>query len=317
MFKRKPKKRWIVLLALLAALLTGFAAWKIVRACASVSCTPWTGQPVTAYTEQNKVLTAVSLSCLCYGCETCDAPCGTVSELLDREQMGIITENADITRTDRDDPSTALIDSGAFIRRMTGGFRFVTELRDENSSFYGACFADDANKVLWLAYAGSVSFKDAVQSVKLAVGAGLSGQEEHAFALYEQALHTEEIKNRGYGLLLTGHSLGGGLASMVSRMSGCEAVTVSGADGLALRKINDIAGGEPAEYRISNYLTSPKNGEFSFKDLVQRMMFWGDYGAVENHVYRDNGMVENAHCIFGFVEFRDGEPVLPSEETDW
>ena len=255
----------------------------------------------------------MSLSYLVYGCEGCSGLAGTVGEILDTQKMGIIIENADISRTVKDDPTTAMIDSASFIRQSVGSYRFLTDLKDENNSFYGAAFADDKNKTVWLSYSGSVSFSDAVQSSLLVVGAGLSGQEKRAFELYETVLKTDEIQN-GYHLTLTGHSLGGALASMVSYMSGAEAITISGADGLALSKIRSIEPDMPGSYRITNYLTSPEGFGFSVKDCIQRMMFWGDYDGITCHTYEDNGMADNSHSVFGFVRFEDGDrekPILP------
>lgn len=255
----------------------------------------------------------MSLSYLVYGCEGCSGLAGTIGEILDTQKMGIIIENADISRTVKDDPTTAMIDSASFIRQSVGSYRFLTDLKDEKNSFYGAAFADDKNKTVWLSYSGSVSFSDAVQSSLLVVGAGLSGQEKRAFELYETVLKTDEIQN-GYHLTLTGHSLGGALASMVSYMSGAEAITISGADGLALSKIRSIEPDMPGSYRITNYLTSPEGFGFSVKDCIQRMMFWGDYDSITCHTYEDNGMADNSHSVFGFVRFEDGDrekPILP------
>ena len=309
------KRRRIVLLATAGAIVLAVIAWVTVRCLASVSCTPWEAGDSAPYTESEKVFASMSLSYLVYGCEGCDKLVGTASTILDSQKMGIIIENADIKRTDPADPTTALIDSAAFIRQTVGNFRFLTDLKDSRSSFYGAAFADDDMRTVWIAYAGSVSLTDAVESALLVVGAGLSGQEKCAFSLYETVLQTEEIL-AGYDLILTGHSLGGALASMVSRMSGAEAVTISGADGLALGKINSIAGEKPDAYRITNYLTKPEGFGFSLKDIVQRMMFWGDYDGVICHTYQGNGMADNAHSVFGFVRFADGDlakPILPDE----
>jgi len=290
-------------------------SWLAVRLFTKVDCTPWTNKTEGDYSENEKVFSAMSLSFLVYGCEDSENLNGTVDEILNTQRMGIILENADISRIDAAEPSSAMIDSAAFIGQTVGSFRFLTDLKDSKSSFYGAAFADDANQTVWISYSGSVSFTDAMQSVLLAVGAGLSKQEKYAFKLYENVLKTDEIQN-GYDLLLTGHSLGGALAAMVSRMSGTEAITISGADGLALRKINGIVREKPSSYRITNYITSTENSGFSVKDLIQRMMFWGDYDGVECHVYPDNGMVDNTHCVFGFVWFEDGDlskPYLPEE----
>ena len=131
-------------------------------------------------------------------------------------------------------------------------------------------------------------------------------------------MKTDEVQN-GYDLILTGHSLGGALATMVSYMSGAEAVTISGADGLALTKIRDIEPDMPNSYRISNYMTSPDNFGLSLKDCVQRMMFWGDYDGITSHTYEDNGMVDNSHCVFGFVRFENcdlSKPILPEKITE-
>ena len=259
----------------------------------------------------------MSLSYLVYGCEGCDELEGMVGDILDTQKMGVIIENADISRTDKTDPTTAMIDSASFIRQSVGSYRFLTDLKDEKNSFYGAAFADDENKIVWLPYSGSVSGADAVQSSLLVVGAGLSGQEKRALELYETVIKSKEIQS-GYGLILTGHSLGGALAVMVSYMSGSEAVTISGADGLALAKIRSIEPDMPSSYRITNYLTSPDGFGLSLKDCVQRMMFWGDYDGITAHTYEANGMVDNSHCVFGFVRFENDDrskPILPEEIT--
>lgn len=314
----RRRRRILIWLSVSAAVLALCAVWITIRLTTRVECTAWAGQTHDERPASERVFSAVSLSWLVYGCEGCENPGGTVNELLDTQRMGIIIENADIKRLDPGDPSSAMIDSADFLRRTVGEYRFLTDLRDEASSFYGAAFADDENRTVWIAYAGSVSARDALQCVGLAVGAGLTGQEKAAFALYEQVLKTQEIQE-GYGLMLTGHSLGGALASMVSRMSGAEALTVSGADGLALRKINSIAGGAPEQLRITNCLTSPDSFGFTVKDCIQRMMFLGDCEDIRNQIYPDNGMVDNSHCVFGFIRFEDEahtKPCLPAPVSD-
>lgn len=316
MIKKKHKKR-NVLIIITCVLLLLATTWFIFRSFASVVCSAWSDPEDECYSESEKVFSAMSLSFLVYGCETCQTPSGTVSEILDTESMGIIIENADISRTDQADPSTALIDSTTFIRQTVGHYRFITDLKDNKSSFYGAAFADDDTKTVWISYSGSVDFTDALQSLSLVIDPRLSGQEKRAFELYEAVLQTEEIQN-GYSLILTGHSLGGALASMVSYMSGAEALTISGADGLALSKIKSIEPGRSDTCHITNYLTSPEGFGFSLKDCIQRMMFWGDYSDIICHKYKDNGMVDNSHCVFGFVKFENGDcerPRLPKEES--
>ena len=308
----KKRKIWIVAIAVVLIIAI---VWTAIRFSTTVQCTVFDGSSAKPYSESEKVFAAMSLSYLVYGCEGCSGLAGTVGDILDTQKMGIIIENADISRNVKDDPTTAMIDSASFIRQSVGSYRFLMDLKDEKNSFYGAAFADDENRIVWLSYSGSVSFSDAVQSTFLVVGAGLSGQEKRAFELYEAVLKTDEIQN-GYYLTLTGHSLGGALASMVAYMSGAEAITISGADGLALSKIRSIEPDIPDSYRITNYLTSPDGFGFSVKDCVQRMMFWGNYDGITCCTYEDNGMVDNSHCVFGFVQFEDGDrekPIIPEK----
>lgn len=315
----QKKKRCLQFAAAAAAVLLVLAfIWVAIRRSTTVISTVYDAGFAESYSEADKVFAAMSLSYLVYGCEGCDELAGSVGDILDTQKMGIIIENADISRTDKNDPTTAMIDSSSFIRQTVGCYRFLTDLKDEKNSFYGAAFADDENKVVWLSFSGSVSFADAFQSSLLVVGAGLSGQEKRALELYETVLKTDEVRN-GFGLILTGHSLGGALASMVAYMSGAEAVTISGADGLALSKIRSIEPDMPQSYRITNYLTSPEGFGFSLKDCVQRLMFWGDYEGVASHTYESNGMADNSHSVFGFVRFENDDrskPILPKEVTE-
>lgn len=311
MKQKTNKKKHRILIPIILLVLAGICLWKVLRASCVISCRTGTEPPAPSYSERERVLDAMSLSYLVYGCEGCEDPSGTVSELLAANPMGILTENFGIRRTNPGDPSSACIDASAFIRFYVGEFRFLTALRDSKSGFYGAAFCDDANRCVWIAYSGSVSARDMLACVELAAAPGLSAQETSAFALYETVLDSEEVKNGGYAVLLTGHSLGGALAAMVSRVSGCEAVTINGADGVAINKINDILGEKKAEYRISNYMTSPNNGRFSWMDLVQRLTFLGSYRAVDYHVYEENGLTDDTHCVFSFIRYVDGRPELP------
>ena len=110
------------------------------------------------YSEKERVITAISLSYLVYGCEACEGLSGTVSELSENHEMGILTENFGIKRQNEKDPSTAFLDTSEFIREHTGNFRFLMDFFDKKSSFYGAAFCDDDNKCIWIAYAGAVSW---------------------------------------------------------------------------------------------------------------------------------------------------------------
>lgn len=313
-----PKRRLLLCAAALLLILAGIVAWRALRSACTVSCPSGGGLPDPPYTETERVMKAVSLSYLVYGCEACDVPTdpdgtlsGSVSELLDTCRMGIISENFGIRRTELQDPSSALLDSAAFIRTHTGPFRFLTSLKSEKSGFYGAAFCDDEQKCVWISYSGAVTLQDCLACAALVLVPGLSAQEASAFALFETVMDSREVQEDGYTVLLTGHSLGGALAAAVSRASGCAAVTINGADGLAIDKLNAILGAAPEEYRITNYMTSPKNGRFSLMDVVQRLMFLGSYRAADYRIYAENGLTYDTHSVFSFIDPAEGGPSLP------
>ena len=313
-----PKRRLLLCAAALLLILAGIVAWRALRSACTVSCPSGGGLPDPPYTETERVMKAVSLSYLVYGCEACDVPTdpdgtlsGSVIELLDTCRMGIISENFGIRRTELQDPSSALLDSAAFIRTHTGSFRFFTSLKSGKSGFYGAAFCDDEQKCVWISYSGAVTLQDCLACAALVLVPGLSAQEASAFALFETVMDSREVQEDGYAVLLTGHSLGGALAAAVSRASGCAAVTINGADGLAIDKLNAILGAEPEEYRITNYMTSPKNGRFSLMDVVQRLMFLGSYRAADYRIYAENGLTYDTHSVFSFIDPAEGGPSLP------
>lgn len=305
--KIKLKSVLIVLLAL--AVLAG--VWSVLRSCAALPCTAASKLSAPAYSESDKVLNAVALSYLVYGCETCDGLSGTVSELLDTCAMGILNENFGLKRADETDPASAAFDTSEFIRSHVGEFRFLADLKDDSSGFYGAAFCDDAGKCVWIAYAGAVTFCDALACGEFVLTPGLSRQEKMAVRLYETVLGSDEVQNQSYAVMLTGHSLGGALATMVACAGGLDAVTVNGADGIAVDKFRGMTGNQDHITRVSNYVTSPANGTVSFMDLVQRMMFLGEDTAVERHVYQQNGYTEDSHCAFSFVVLNDGAFEIP------
>ena len=305
------KKRLLFLIPVVLVILTGALVWYGIRASSTVACQAGTELSPSPYSQQEQVMKAVSLSFLVYGCEGCDDLSGTVSELLAENQMGIITENFGIKRTNPEDPASALFDSAEFIRENAGDFRYLTSVCDRKSGFYGAAFCDDANGCVWIAYSGSVSIEDAIACAELVFAPGLSSQERSAFELYEKTMDSREVKELAYSVILTGHSLGGAFASMVSRASGCTAVTVNGADGLAVDKINGILGSRPETYHITNYMTSPDNGKFSFMDLVQRLVFLGSCKAVKYFLFEENGLTEDTHCAFSFIRFADDQFLIP------
>lgn len=301
-------------LTIIVLIIIGVGIWKWERYTCDISCTAGGAIPTDMYSEQQSVINAMCLSYLVYGCEACDEIAGTVNELLDNKHMGILIENFGIKRKDKTKPDTALFDTSEFIRTYVGDYRVLTYIKNSGSSFYGAAFCDDEKKCVWIAYTGSISVQDAVACAQMVVAPRLSSQEKSAFELYEKVMESKEVTQMSYNVILTGHSLGGAFASMVSRVSGCTAITINGADGLAIDKINDILDETPEEYNIYNYLTDAQGQDYSIYNLVQRLMFLGSYKKVNYNLYKKNEYTDDAHSVFSFIEFTDdkfSEPILP------
>lgn len=308
--KRKAWRRWLTVLVFLAAL---FGIWKAARSGAELPGDLMTEYREAPYSDNEKAMKAVAASYFVYGCEQAGTMEGTVGSLLDANRMGIVAENFGILRTDEEDPATALIDTAGFIREQAGQWRFLADKKSGASGFYGAALCDDANRCVWIAFAGSVTFRDAVACAAFVTVPGLSPQEKEAAELMRAVLGSTEVGEQGYAVILTGHSLGGALAAELSLLSGCEAVTVNGADGLALSKLGGITGETAKDNRISNYMTSPRKNDMSLMAFVQRLMFLGSWKSLDLHLYPQNAYSADPHCAFSFVEYTDGMYALPAE----
>jgi len=265
------------------------------------------------YSEDDRVMRAISLSYLVYGCENAADLSGDVSSIIDKNTMGIISENFGLIREDESNPDTTKIDTAEFIKTYVGSYRFLTDIRDPESSFCGVAFCDDEEKIVWISYAGSVDFADGLASAGIVFDPLFTRQEKSAFALFRKALSSEEVSQKGYNIILTGHSLGGALATEVSLVSNCPAITINGADGVSYDKICSMDLKNYKDNKISNYMTSTKNGTTSFMDFLQSLMFVGSYKSVDYHIYHQNDIAGDPHCAFSFIEIKNGEYCLPSE----
>ncbi len=304
------------MLAFLAIGLTLFGAWRTLRANALIPFLPETPKGAEGYTEEEKVLAALSLSYFCYGCERAEGLSGTVGEILQAQDFAIIEENYGLVRGNADDPSTTAFDVKEFILGQIADYRFLCELKDEKSGFYGAAFCDDARETVWAVFAGAVDANDIPACLGAALRPGLTEQERLAFALLQEICVREELTGGGYQLILSGHSLGGELAALLSGVSGSPAVSVNGAVGLALCKLNGIRGEKLYAPQISNYLTEPLKGRPSFRNFVQRLMKLGPDEQADCHYFACNSFSEDAHGVLSFVQFEDlslSRPILPPE----
>lgn len=122
------------------------------------------------YSGEEKVIIAVSLSYLTYGCETAECAEGTVSDLLARKNMGIIEENFGIKRADKSDPSTAVFDTSEFIEIAVGKTRGISAEYTDNCRI---------NNYLTSPSNGRLSYMDAVQRLIFSGKKGIV--KEHIF----------------------------------------------------------------------------------------------------------------------------------------
>lgn len=305
--KGKKHRKGKVILTIIVCVVLLVIVWKIMRATSSI---PYSFEKIEApitYSEEEKAMKAISLSYFVYGCEDAEDKVGTVREILEKNTLGIIIENFGLKRLNKADPTTAVINTADFVSNYVGNYRFLTDLTNKRCGFYGAAFCDDENKCIWISYSGTVSFTDVVACVGFALVPGLSKQEKMAFELMKTVMESDEVKNQSYSILLTGHSLGGALATEISLISGCEAITINGADGMAVDKIRSIQGEKLSAKNITNYMTSAKNGKTSFLDVVQRLMFIGSYKAVNYHIFSENGYTNDPHCAFSFLKCENGK----------
>ncbi|GEM_PF-2858685 len=306
------KKLRNIVIAIMIAV--GFTVgWRLI--CQSTEINAVTLKAVDAdYTENQEVVAAIALNTVVYGCERLDDPTGTVAEIISYNEIGILQSNYDIVRTDPDDPSSAIFDAKDFVSKFIGNYRFLDEKKDEKSGFYAVSFADDTAKSVWIAFAGATDHRDIFSCAMIFLTPGLSAQEKAAFSFYQTVAESEEVSQQGYAVILTGHSLGGILATEISRVTDCQAVTINGADGIGMWKMNMIEGEKKSSKSIYNHLTSPKNGQIAALDAVQHLMFIGPYQSVNSRIYNANGLTEDTHCVFSFIQFEDDffeNPVIP------
>lgn len=305
------KNRKKMMLGIILCMVVVFIIWRVIRANSFIPNDLKTVTTPITYSENDKVMKAISLSYFVYGCENAKEKLGSVSTILNNNELGIIIENFGLKRKIKNDATTTAFDTSEFIRKYVGEYRFLTDLTDKESGFYGAAFCDDEYKCIWITYSGTVTFTDVIACAELVLVPGLSRQEAKAFEFMQTVMESDEVKNQSYGIIITGHSLGGALATEVALISDCEAITINGADGIAVDKISGICGKKFNENHVSNYMTSPKNGKTSFLDIVQRLMFIGSYKSVNYHIYAENGYTNDPHCAFSFIEFDNDAFRLP------
>lgn len=303
-------KKLKVLIALMIVVIIA-GVWVLARVFSDVPYTIRDVSRTVDYSEDELVLNAMSMSYLSYGCENAEKNEGTVNDILDNNKMGILIENAGIYRTDVSDPGSAVINSSEFIASNIGEYRFLSDKKDEATGFYGVAFCDDYNKCVWVSFSGTVTMSDVWSCVGFVCCPWLSSQERSAFDFMNEVMRSDEINNQDYTVILTGHSLGGALATEISLVSGNRAVTINGADGLSYDKITLMKCQDFQCNNVTNYMTSGSGSELSLLNIVQRLMFFGSNEKVDERVFEPNDKTTDVHCVFSFIDYREGKYALP------
>ena len=159
----------------------------------------------------------------------------------------------DFTSSDKDKPLSAIASSGTnvfgswsaissptktdHVNSVLGGFVVDNVMNDNRTSFYGVSFKDLNNGVV-IAYRGSNDpmigwsgiGKDWLDDASFAVFDNMPEQFYQAWLFYKQV----KANNPGKTIRLTGHSLGGALASFVSIMEDVEAIVFCAPSGLII-----------------------------------------------------------------------------------
>jgi hypothetical protein len=117
------------------------------------------------------------------------------------------------------------------------------DFSNSKSGFQARLYINERDRTYALAFAGTTSGQDMLQNLKQ--GAGLESEQ------FDSAINlTRRVKaHTGGKLVLTGHSLGGGLASAASLVTDTKAVTFN-ASGLHRNTLNRYGANSLKEYRL-------------------------------------------------------------------
>ena len=167
----------------------------------------------------------------------------------------------------------------------TVGDCLIVDYMEADNGFSATAFLDLENDRITIAYCGTEmhkdNAKDVLDDIQFAATDGLPGQFNTALLFYENVYGKF---GKEHTIYLTGHSLGGALATYVCALTNTEAITVNGANGIALNNIlkysfneemlmkypnADIYSKMPSEWNCINYLTeiSDTNNVVSFESV--------------------------------------------------
>jgi len=189
-----------------------------------------------------------------------------------------------------------------------------------NTGFSATAFLNEEEKCIMIAYCGTEDLIDINVDIAFAATDFLQRQHRQALEFYGKIANEY---GKMYSIKLTGHSLGGTLATYVCALTNAETITVNGANGVALNNIMSTVYGNidnyiksypeaniftkiPCEWNCTNYLTEVVNGNF-FTDFMgwlndqfhglQTDLLKGYIGTYAKQQAKD------AHNVFAFMEY--------------
>ncbi len=226
------------------------------------------------------------------------------------------------------------INTYGFYEKYIKNYKYISSQYDSNSGFCGAAFEGTDDKI-WIVYCGTdpanarEMYNDIVKADALELGSitGTPDQCVQALEFYKKIKKIYEKE-----IIITGHSLGGALATYVSALTDERSITINGANCLVVsnlifgtrNKISDYLCNnkifdfslipitkKPYEWNVVNYMTNPTDNNFVQKLMCGELLGIriGLLDGIDAKIYAYNNKAKDTHNIFSFlsITMEDGK----------
>lgn len=219
-----------------------------------------------------------------------------------------------------------------FYKNIIGEFKYLYSEYDVETGFCGAAFLN--NNQVWIVYCGTdpVNLREVVNDICMADALEIAsvtktpGQCTKALEFYKKIKEKYGTKS----IRITGHSLGGALATYVSANTHEEAITINGANCLVVSNIlfgarnnildcirNKKSFGDcliplntmPYDWNVTNYMTDASDNNIVQKFMLGKVSIVsiGLMDGINAYVYPFNEMAKDSHNIFSFLKIEETE----------